>query len=326
MRVPTTLIAWLAGIALLGTLLALNNPFFVFDRIAGIAWWLPLIVAWHAVPLSLDARAWQMLFQRRPPLPRLMGLIWIGEGANGLLPVPHLGEVLRARLAARLGRSGEGVGSVVVDLTLGVSTELVFALIGLALFSTLPHSLGALRYLVPALALVAGAALAFIFLQRAGLFTLAGRIARHWSAEARVRLDPETIAALDDGVRAIYRHRRRLVQSATWRLAGWIGGTGETWLVFRAMGHPIPLGEAVILESLGHVARTAVFFIPGGLGIEDAAFFLLGSALGLGPDAGLVLALVKRLRELVLGLPALAAGYLIEARRLLRGDTARIES
>jgi putative membrane protein len=320
-----TLIAWCCGVALLGALIAFNDPFFVFGRVAALAWWLPLIVAWHAVPLTLDARAWQVLFERRPPLRVLMGAIWIGEGANGLFPVPHLGEVLRARLAARIGRPGEGIGSVVVDLTLSVVTELLFALVGLGLFATLPHSLGALRYLVPAVGLVAGAAAGFILLQRAGLFALTGAIARRWSVQARARFGPVDAAALDRDVREFYRRRGRLLHAAAWRLAGWIAGAGETWLVFQATGHPIPIAEALILESLGHVARTAAFFIPGGLGVEDGALYLLGTALGLGPDAGLILALVKRLRELVLGLPALGTGYLIEARHLLRGDAAKIE-
>ena len=87
-------------------------------------------------------------------------------------------------------------------------------------------------------------------------------------------------------------------------------------------GRPLRFGEALIIESLGHAARTAAFFIPGGLGVQDGALLLLGSAVGLGPDAGLVLALTKRLREVALGVPALATGYVTEARRFTRGARA----
>ncbi|MGH6980541.1 MAG: lysylphosphatidylglycerol synthase domain-containing protein, partial [Stellaceae bacterium] len=122
--------------------------------------------------------------------------------------------------------------------------------------------------------------------------------------------------ALDDAVRGIYMRRTALFRSAAWRLVGWLIGAGETWLVFHALGQPVDVADAIIIESLGHAARSAAFVIPGGLGVQDGALLILATALGLGPEAGLVLALTKRLREVVLGLPALATGYAMVARRL----------
>src|SRR6185437_10737513 len=217
---------------------------------------------------------------------------WIGEGVNGLFPIPHLGEIARARIARHAAEPGEAAATVVVDLTLGVATELVFALLGVALLATWSHKLGAVRFLAPVGAVIAGSALAFYLLQRAGLFALAVRIAHRWSDAARRRFDVDSAAALDDAVRQIYLRRGPLTQSAIWRLAGWLVGSGETWLVFHALGQPIGIADA--------------FVIPGGLGAQDGALLILGAALGLGPEAGLVLALTKRLREMVLGLPALA--------------------
>jgi putative membrane protein len=305
----------------LAALIAFNDPTRLLDSVTALRWWLIAVVAWHAVPLLIDARAWQLLFSRRPALPRLLGAIWIGEGVNGLFPIPHLGEIARARIARHAALPGEGAASVVVDLTLGISTELTFALIGVALLSTLSRETGAIRFLAPVGALIGAGALAFYLLQRAGLFALAVRIAHRWSDAARRRFDIASADALDAAVRGIYLRRSGLVRSAAWRLAGWFAGAGETWLIFYGLGQPIGIGDAVVIESLGHAARTAAFLIPGGLGVQDGALFLLGAALGLGPDAGLVLALTKRLREVALGLPALATGYLLFARRLL-GDRA----
>jgi putative membrane protein len=235
--------------------------------------------------------------------------------------VPHLGEIARARILRRFGAPGEAGASVVVDLTLGISMELVFALIGIALLGGLPHRPGVIRVLAPAGALIAASALGFFLLQRAGLFVLAVRIAHRWSDAARRLFDIDSAEALDAAVRGIYQRRGGLIRSALWRLLGWIAGAGETWLVFFALGMPIGFGEAIAIESLGHAARTAAFIIPGGLGVQDGALLLLGAAAGLGPDAGLVLALTKRLRELALGIPALAAGYLAESRGFGRART-----
>ncbi|HEY7990731.1 MAG TPA: lysylphosphatidylglycerol synthase domain-containing protein [Stellaceae bacterium] len=323
MRLPT-IIAWLAGIAALTALIAFNDPVRLADGIAALGWWLIAIVAWHAIPLIVDARAWQLLYRRRPPALSLLTAIWIGEGVNGLFPIPHLGEIARARIARHAAEPGEAAATVVVDLTLGVATELVFALLGVALLATWSHKLGAVRFLAPVGAVIAGSALAFYLLQRAGLFALAVRIAHRWSDAARRRFDVDSAAALDDAVRQIYLRRGPLTQSAIWRLAGWLVGSGETWLVFHALGQPIGIADAIIIESLGHAARSAAFVIPGGLGAQDGALLILGAALGLGPEAGLVLALTKRLREMVLGLPALATGYAMFARPVT--DAARANS
>ncbi len=320
MRIPT-IIAWLAGLGVLAALVYFNDPGRLLDSVGAMRWWIVAIVAWHAIPLAIDARAWQMLFSKHPALAPLLGAIWIGEGVNGLFPIPHLGEIARARIARHAAPPGEAAATVVVDLTLSISTELIFALLGLALLSTISDKFGAVRVLAPAGAVIAGSALLFYVLQRAGLFVLAVRIAHRWSDTARRRFDIESAEALDAAVQRIYQRRVALVEAGVCRLAGWLAGAGETWLVFYALGQPIGIGDAIVIESLGHAARTAAFVIPGGLGVQDGALLLLGSAVGLGPEAGLILALTKRLREVALGLPALATGYFLFARRSLGHDT-----
>ena len=243
------MIAWFAGLAVLVALIAFNDPGRLLHGVVAIGWWLIAIFAWHAVPLTLDARAWQLLFSRRPALPPLLAAIWIGEGVNGLFPIPHLGEIARARIARHAAQPGEAAATVVVDLTLSISTELVFALIGVTLLSMVSSKLGAVRVLAPAGAVVAGSALIFYLLQRAGLFALAVRIAHRWSDAARRLFDVDSAAALDAAVQGIYQRRRPLIQSAAWRLAGWLAGAGETWLVFYALGQPIGIGEAIVIEK-----------------------------------------------------------------------------
>lgn len=314
MKLPT-LMAWLAGLCGLALLIAFNDPGRVVDGVGALGWWFVAVVAWHGLPLTLDARAWQLLFSRRPKLPPLLVAIWIGEGVNGLFPIPHLGEVARARIARAAAPPSEAAASVVVDLTIGIATEMLFALTGLALLGAMPGRLGAVRYLAPAAMVIAGSALIFYLLQRAGLFALAVRIAHRWSDAARRLFDIDRAEAIDIAVSRIYQRRRALIGSAAWRLAGWFAGAGETWLVFHALGQPVSIAEAIVIESLGHAARTAAFVIPGGLGVQDGALYLLATVAGLGPEAGLVLALTKRLREIVLGIPALTTAYLLYARR-----------
>ena len=95
-------------------------------------------------------------------------------------------------------------------------------------------------------------------------------------------------AALDSRVRTLYLRREKVVLAAMWRLAGWVAGAGETFIILYGFGHPVSLADAIILESLSHAARTAAFVIPGGLGVQDGALMVLAAQLGLGGEMGLM--------------------------------------
>jgi hypothetical protein len=60
-----------------------------------------------------------------------------------------------------------------------------------------------------------------------------------------------------------------------------------------------------MLEALGNAVRGAAFAVPGAIGVQEGGFILLGSLIGIAPDTALALSLVKRVRELTLGLPGL---------------------
>jgi hypothetical protein len=63
-------------------------------------------------------------------------------------------------------------------------------------------------------------------------------------------------------------------------------------------------------------ARHLAFFVPAGLGVQEAGLVLFGHALGIGTELALAVSLAKRLRELLWGIPALASWQYIEAHRL----------
>lgn len=125
-------------------------------------------------------------------------------------------------------------------------------------------------------------------------------------------------ARLDAEVRQLHRQRSSLVAASLWMLASWIAGTGEVWLALRFLGWPVDMTEALILESLGQAVRSAAFAIPGSLGVQEGGYMAFAELFGLTTETGLALSLIKRVRELLLGVPALAAWQLVEGHRLWR--------
>ena len=310
-----TVIGWLLGATLLAALLASNEFGQVIAAVAQMRWWLAVVALYHVVPLVCDVFAWRLLFARMPPVLRLVRARWIGEAANGLLPVPHLGELLRVKLPYDAGSDLVDAGaSVLADVTLGLATQLLFIACGLLLFSLGRGADTLIGSLVTA-GLLTVFTVIFYAAQRSRLFSRAARAAGRTTGSAWHIFDGIGIGRVEDALRTVYTGRRELLRAVAWRLVGWFAGAGEVWLIAWCLGRPISIADAVILESLSHGARAVAFVIPGGLGVQDGTLLVLATQLGLGPEMGLVIALVKRLREFALGLPALTVAWTAELRR-----------
>jgi uncharacterized membrane protein YbhN (UPF0104 family) len=104
----------------------------------------------------------------------------------------------------------------------------------------------------------------------------------------------------------MWREPRAILACTGWKLASWLLGTFEVWIALTLLGAPVGLLEALIVESLIEAVRGAAFLVPSALGVQEAGLVLLGSAIGLSADVALALSLVKRARELLVGLPGLA--------------------
>ena len=83
------------------------------------------------------------------------------------------------------------------------------------------------------------------------------------------------------------------------------------------MGYPVTPVEAVAIESLGQGTRAAAFVLPGGLGVQDGTLAAASAIFGVPAEVALAMALIKRVPDLVLGIPALLAWQTLEGRQLL---------
>ncbi len=302
-----------AGAALFTGLLVREGVAQVGGAIATARWAIAGVVAFHlCVPVFLDAVAWWILFpkENRLQLRSIFWMRWIGESVSTLVPSAAVGgDIVRARLAAIRGAPVPvAAGTVLVDLTLGVFTQAAFTLLGVVL---LVQSTGRKNFVGPTVigTLVGVAAVGgFYFVQRLGMFRFLARMI------AKLANSPEWQSL----VRALYARRRAVIGCCVSTILSLILNSGEIWIALYALNLHATVVNAIILQSMALTIRSVAFPVPGGLGVQESGYVLVGNLLGIPGDTAFALSLIARVRELALGIPGLICWQLIEGRRLLR--------
>jgi Lysylphosphatidylglycerol synthase TM region len=115
-----------------------------------------------------------------------------------------------------------------------------------------------------------------------------------------------------------YRRRAGLWVGFLFHLTCWVASALEVWIALRLAGRALDFAAVLVIESLLYAIRTVAFAIPNAVGVQEGAYILLGGAFGLTPDMAIALSLLKRARDLAIGLPALGAWQALEGGRLWR--------
>lgn len=309
-----------AGAGIFTVLLVRQGIGEVMSALATAGWAMLAVIGFHLFPVLLDGIAWWILFppNERLPLPQLVWMRWIGESVSTLLPGSSVsGTIARARLAALYGaRLRIAAGTVLVDLTLGVFVQIVFTLLGLWLLVQLS---GAHTLILPVLAgvITGGLGVAgFYFVQRFGLFRLLGMLIERFAASSAWRALISNAAEFDAELRGLYRRRGSVLVCCLATLASLVVLSGEIYIALVALGAEATPLKALALQSSIYTIRSALFMVPGAIGVQEGGYVAIGHLLGVPGDVAFALSLVARVRELALGVPGLLVWQWIEARRL----------
>jgi len=288
---------------------------------------LALLCALHAIPIALCALAWRALLVEAPPRATL-AFLWarlVRDSTGNLLAmVPAAGEVAAGReLTFHDVRLSVASATTIVDLTMEIVSQLLFTLLGLTLLLVQRPGAGGEWWPTGGLAVATLAVIGFIFAQRSGLFRFLQKLPALLGLQQPYESLAE-IGRIDAAIQEIYRHPARLAGCIVLHLAGWIAGTAETWIGLWLMGYPLSFADCLVIESLVSALRTVAFFVPWSAGVQESGYVMLGALFGLPPEASLALALLKRARDVVIGLPALLIWQANESRRLwLRAGSLR---
>lgn len=311
--IAITIAGLAATLALLGSV-GLGEVFGILGRIGAARF--VIYAAYTLLILLILGAAWQVLV----PGGSWFAFSWartMREAATNVLPFSQFGGIvvgLRVLIASGVSQRN-AYGSIIADQTAELAAQLVFTLYGAAgLLLVLQDRSdgGDLR----SLALVGlGASLAIMLafaLAQRPMLTIAARI-----GGAILPGSAAAVVEVRDELDGIYRRRGRLIACFLLHLLAWVASGAGAAIALGFIGYDIPIAHVLVIESLIFTLRTAAFLVPGGVGLQEGAYVLIGPLFGLPAEAALALSLAKRARDLLVDGPAMLVWQISEARLLI---------
>jgi glycosyltransferase 2 family protein len=295
----------IAGLALLVfTVQRVGGWRAIVDGVAGLGWWFAIVVLLGAFRMVCRTRAW-MVCANDPQLQfRHAFGAWLASDAIGnLTPLGLLASEPTKILMVRTRISTvTSIASVTIENAFYTASVLVVLLTGTWLFlqrADVPAGLERISELILAGVAVAAAVAVWAVRSRPAVLSrfapLITKIAGQSHAPA------EAIREVESQIYAVPQWPiGRILPVILWEIAFHIGAVAEVWVILVALAPNATLVDAFLLESAGRFVLVAFKFVPYRLGIDEVGSGAVATVLGLSPAVGVTLALVRRLRMVIL--------------------------
>jgi putative membrane protein len=272
--------------------------------------------------------AWFVLVPRQEE-PRLANFVFgraVRECASELLPVSQVGGIIIGARAVKLrGLSGSlAFASSIVDVTVEMVAQIVFVLAGLGVLLAFVPGASTNEPLVRSVILgvvaAAIAAVLFLLLQRSGLDKIIPWSRRHFPKGG------DWLDKVNRSLSEIHASPTGLAISFAIHVSGWLGTALWAWIALYLIGRPISFPFVFAIEAIVSAVRSAAIVVPGAIGVQEASYALLGPLFGLAAPAAIALSLLKRARDVAIGVPVLLALQFTESGRALtrHGNSVRL--
>jgi glycosyltransferase 2 family protein len=281
-----------------------------------------LLCAWQLFTMVVLGIGWRVaapLNDARHVSPFVWGRI-VRDSAGSCLPFSAVGGFALGVRAVTLHGISWSVAafSMVVDLTAEFLAEIAFAVAGLLVLLARSVDLSLTRPIMIglALALVVGAVVLRFQKGAALLIVRFGRkIHDDWFAGSG-----EHEAASEHEFAAMYSRTGRMALCIAAHLVGWLCKGFGNWLAFQLLGSDIDVMGALAIEALLHALLIPAFVVPGYAGVQEAGYAGVGVLFGIPPEISLSVSLLRRARDIAIGIPILLIWQLVEMRRLRDRD------
>ena len=304
---------WSVGFLLLLFLFLRLDPAVVWDSLGRVGWaGFGLVLAAGLVLTACLATGLYPLLSGDASLKLIFAARQVRDSAGDILPFTQIGGMAFGVRVLVLGgiAPARAIATGMVDVTTELIAQSLFILLGIALAApaiAADPGLGPyLGWLVGFSALFAAAIFGFALLQLGG-----SHLAEKWLAPRGLGAGAASFRA---ALHHLYRQRSRIALSVVLHLLGWCVSGLWLWVVCRALGKPLTPMSAIAIQSLLEGLRSALVFIPAAVGIQEAGYAALVPLFGLAPETGLAISILRRARDIVIGVPVLLIWQLVEAR------------
>ncbi|MFT8676044.1 MAG: lysylphosphatidylglycerol synthase domain-containing protein [Acetobacter sp.] len=279
------------------------------------------------------ALAWRAAFPEIGYL-RLLGARMIRDAAATCLPFSQVGGMVAGIRATCSGHGldmgdrrevglPEATCANLVDITTEVMGQVGFVLLGVVCLVAHTRSSPLVVPVVCGVGFLVVGVAGFIWTQRRGgsLFRRFGgaitrNIAGQWQDSLQQGADN-----MQDLLETAWSRPWNIVRSALYHLLAWLGSAGLLWLTAWFLGARLTVPDAVAVEGVTCAIMSVGFLVPGSLGVQEGAYMALGHAFGIEPSVALGLSLLRRGREIMIGIPVLLLWQLTEMRGLRQRDS-----
>jgi putative membrane protein len=312
------LAAAVIGFAVAAWLLIHTGVDQVFASIASVGWlgffWLTI----YLLPtVTILGAAWFVLAPKSAGATLTTFVIGrqMRDSSGDVLPFSQLGGiVIGARALTLRGVSPSlSFASAIADVTTELMAQIAFVVLGLGfcylLLEGQTSSAPLLQALLAGALLLIPGIVVFVVLQRRGS-NVASKLAERFLPAAVAHA-----AAFGEAINEIYARPKSLALSAALHLVAWIASAFWVWLGFHLMGAPVGFEGAIAIEALLCALRSVAVFVPASIGVQEAGYVALAPMFGAPAEAGLAVSLLKRARDILVGIPVLLIWQAVEGKR-----------
>jgi glycosyltransferase 2 family protein len=305
---PLKILYLLIGIGLLVFVLSHTDIPSVWSQLEKVGWGILVVLSVYKIVFILDTFAWQLTLPSTQPTRRWMYVLWkvrmVGAAFAKVMPfssfggAPIKGFILKHHYGIKYR---EGAASLILAESTHMISLVFFMTTGVLLIlfaSNLPESYH--LFAIISLGVITFGILLFFIVQRYKITSLTGSWLSRRKIGKRLEKVIHQIHDMDERLVQFYtRDKRHFFSASFLNLVGWYLDALEIYVIFYFLGHPITFIEAVILQTFVELVRAGTFFIPAGLGSQEAVFMIATEAITGQPILGIAAALIRRVREIV---------------------------
>ncbi len=283
----------------------------VVGGITSVGYWFIAVVIIGAARMACRARAWiACAHDARLRFRDAFGAILAGDTAGNLTPLGVLAsEPTKILLARAHIPTVSSIASVAIENAFYTASVLVVLIAGTWMLlqrAEVPPGLEQIAEGILIVIAIAGAVGAWAARTRpAVLSRLAPVITR---LAGRSDAPADAVREVEARIYGVLQWpASRLLHVTAWEGVFHILAVAEVWLVLRLLpgGDQITMTDAFMMESAGRFVTIAFKFVPYRLGIDEVGSGAVAAVLGLPTATGVTLALVRRLRIIVLNVAGL---------------------